>query len=210
MIDPPKETNMSQILLITSSPRLESLSTRVGQKLAQKLASRSGSGLTVRDLTGQPLPHIDDSFAVARNTPVDHLTSAQKSALSLSDKLLAELFAAETLIVAAGMINFGIPSSLKAYVDYIVRPGVTFRYGNNGPEGLLKGKKAYLVVARGGVYSQGPMQAFNFQDTYLKTALGFIGITDVEVIPVEGIAFGPEAAEKALGTALARVDAITA
>jgi FMN-dependent NADH-azoreductase len=200
---------MSQILLITSSPRVDSYSTRVARKLAEKLASRPGSGLTVRDLTRHPLPHIDDSFAVARNTPPDLLTSTQKSALSLSDKLLAELFAADTLIVAAGMINFGIPSSLKAYIDYVVRPGVTFRYGTQGPEGLVKGKKAYLVVARGGAYSQGSMQALNFQDTYLKAALGFIGITDVEVIAVEGIAFGPEVAENALNTALARVDAIT-
>jgi FMN-dependent NADH-azoreductase len=199
---------VSQILLITSSPRVDSYSTRVARKLAEKLASRPGSGLTVRDLTRQPLPHIDDTFAVARNTPADLLTSAQKSALSLSDKLLAELFAADTLIIAAAMINFGIPSSLKAYIDYVVRPGVTFRYGPQGPEGLVKGKKAYLVVARGGTYSQGSMQPLNFQDTYLKTALGFIGITDVEVIAVEGIAFGPEVAEKALNTALARVDAI--
>jgi FMN-dependent NADH-azoreductase len=199
---------MSQILLITSSPRVDSYSTRVARKLAEKLASRPGSSLTVRDLTRQPLPHIDDSFAVARNTPADLLTSAQKSALSLSDKLLAELFAADTLIVAAAMINFGIPSSLKAYIDYVVRPGVTFRYGQQGPEGLIKGKKAYLVVARGGSYSQGPMQAFNFQDTYLKAALGFIGITDIEVIAVEGIAFGPEVAEKAFNAALARVDAV--
>jgi FMN-dependent NADH-azoreductase len=199
---------MSRILLITSSPRVDSYSTRVARKLAEKLASRPGSNLTVRDLTRQPLPHIDDSFAVARNTPLDLLTSAQKTSLSLSDKLLAELFAADTLIVAAGMINFGIPSSLKAYIDYVVRPGVTFRYGEQGPEGLIKGKKAYLVVARGGNYSQGPMQAFNFQDTYLKTALGFIGISDVEVITVEGIAFGPELAEKAVNTALARVDAV--
>ena len=199
---------MSQILLITSSPRVDSYSTRVARKLAEKLASRPGSGLTVRDLTHQPLPHIDDSFAVARNTPPDDLTSTQKSALSLSDKLLAELFAADTLIVAAGMINFSIPSSLKAYIDNVVRPGVTFRYGKQGPEGLVKGKKAYLVVARGGVYSQDSMRALNFQDTYLKTVLGFIGITDVEVIAVEGIAFGPEVTEKALNTALARVDAI--
>jgi FMN-dependent NADH-azoreductase len=199
---------MSQILLIISSPRVESYSTRVGRKLAEKLAGRPGSNLVVRDLTRQPLPHIDDSFAVARNTPPDLLTSAQKSALSLSDKLLAELFAADTLIIAAGMINFGIPSSLKTYIDYVVRPGVTFRYGNNGPEGLIKGKKAYLVVARGGSYSQGPMQAFNFQDTYLKAILGFIGITDVEVIAMEGIAFGPEVVEKAVSSALARVDAI--
>jgi len=199
---------MSQILLIISSPRVESYSTRVGRKLAEKLAGRPGSNLVVRDLTRQPLPHIDDSFAVARNTPPDRLTSAQKSALSLSDKLLAELFAADTLIIAAGMVNFGIPSSLKTYIDYVVRPGGTFRYGNDGPEGLIKGKKAYLVVARGGSYSQGPMQAFNFQDTYLKVILGFIGITDVEVIAMEGIAFGPEVAEKAVGSALARVDGI--
>ena len=199
---------MSRILLITSSPRVESYSTRVARRLAEKLASRPGSHLTVRDLTRQPLPHIDDSFAVARNTPADLLTSAQKSALSLSDELLTELFAADILIIAAAMINFGIPSSLKAYIDYIVRPGVTFRYGANGPEGLVRGKKAYLVVARGGQYSQHPMQGLNFQDTYLKAALGFIGITDVEVIAVEGIAFGPEVAEKALNAALARVDAV--
>ena len=200
---------MTQILLITSSPRLESHSTRVARKLAEKLASRPGSGLTVRDLARQPLPHIDDSFALARNTPRDVLTSAQKSTLSLSDKLVAELFAADTLIVAAAMINFGIPSSLKAYIDYVVRPGVTFRYGAQGPEGLVKGKKAYLVVARGGVYSQDSTRALNFQDTYLKTALGFIGITDVEVIAVEGISLGAEVAEKAVSTALARVAAIT-
>jgi FMN-dependent NADH-azoreductase len=199
---------MSRILLITSSPRVESYSTRVARTLAEKLAGQPGSSLTVRDLTRQPLPHIDDSFAVARNTSPDLLLGGQKSALSLSDKLLAELFAADTLIIAAAMVNFGIPSSLKAYIDYIVRPGVTFRYGAQGPEGLVKGKKAYLVVARGGVYTQGPMQALNFQDTYLKAALGFIGITDVEVIAMEGIAFGPEVAEKAVDTALARVAAI--
>lgn len=199
---------MSQVLLITSSPRIESYSTRVGTRLAERIGSRSGSTVTVRDLTRHPLPHIDDSFAVARNTPSDFLTSGQKSVLSLSDELLRELFAADTLIVAAGMINFGIPSSLKAYVDHIVRPGITFRYGEKGPEGLVKGKKAYLVLARGGVYTQGPMQAFNFQDTYLKAAFGFIGITDVEVIAVEGVAFGPEAAEKAVGAALSRVEAI--
>jgi FMN-dependent NADH-azoreductase len=200
---------MSQILLIASSPRADSYSTRVARKLAEKLASRPGFSLTVRDLTHQPLPHIDDSFAVARNTPPDLFFGGQKAALSLSDELVAELFAADILIVAAAMINFGIPSTLKAYIDYVVRPGVTFRYREQGPEGLVKGKKAYLVVARGGVYSQGPMQALNFQDTYLKTTLGFMGITDVEVIAVEGIAFGPEVAEKALNAALARVDAIT-
>lgn len=202
---------MSRILLITSSPRAESYSTRVARELADKLAARDAdSTITVRDLKREPLPHIDDTFAVARNTPPQQLTPAQKAALQLSDQLIKELFAADTIIIGAAMINFGIPSSLKAYIDYIVRPGVTFRYTQEGPEGLVEGKKVYLVFARGGKYSQGPMQANNFQDPYLRAVLGFIGLTDVEVITVEGVAFGPAEAEKALSAALARVVAIAA
>ena len=202
---------MSQILLITSSPRLESYSTRVARSLAEKLAARSPrSAVVMRDLTSEPLPHIDDSFAVARNLPPEKLTPFQKASLTLSDALLQELFAADTIIIAAGMINFGIPSNLKAYIDYILRPGVTFKYSEKGPEGLVKGKKVYLVLARGGVYTEGPMQPFNFQDPYLRASLGFIGLTDVEVITVEGVAFGPEVANQAVSAALARVSAIAA
>jgi FMN-dependent NADH-azoreductase len=202
---------MSHILLITSSPRLESYSTKVAQSLAEQLASRApNSTVIVRDLTRQPLPHIDDSFAAGRNLPVDKLTPAQKNVLALSDKLLEELFAADSIIIAAGMINFGIPSNLKAYIDYIVRPGVTFKYSDKGPEGLIKGKKLYLVLARGGVYSEGPMQQFNFQDTYLRTAFAFMGVNDIELITIEGIAFGPEAANQAVGAALAKVSAVAA
>ena len=202
---------MRNILLITSSPRLESYSTRVARSLAEKLASRAAdSTVTVRDVTREPLPHIDDSFAVARNLPPEKLTPAGKAALALSDKLLKELFAADIIIIAAGMINFGIPSNLKAYIDYIVRPGMTFKYTEKGPEGLVMGKKVYLVLARGGVYSQGPMQQFNFQEPYLRASLSFIGLNDVEVITVEGVAFGPEVADKAVNAALARVSAIAA
>src|SRR6201981_1651656 len=173
---------MSQILLITSSPRRESHPTKVARSLAEKLASRApNSTITARDLTREPLPHIDDSFATGRDLPADKLTPAQKDVLALSDKLLNELFAADTIVIAAGMINFGIPSNLKAYIDYIVRPGVAFRYSEKGPEGLIKGKKVYLVLARGGVYSEGPMQQFNFQDTYLRAALSFMGLTDIEM-----------------------------
>ena len=202
---------MSQILLITSSPRLESYSTKVARSLADQLASRvPNSTVTVRDLTREPLPHIDDSFAMGRALPADKLTPKQKDALALSDKLLKELFASDTIVIAAGMINFGIPSSLKAYVDYITRPGVTFNYTDKGPQGLIKGKKVYLVVARGGVYSEGPMQQFNFQDTYLRAALTFMGVNDIELIAIEGVAFGPEAADRAVGAALAKVSAIAA
>jgi FMN-dependent NADH-azoreductase len=202
---------MSQILLITSSPRLESYSTKVARSLAEQLASRAlDSTVAVRDLTRDPLPHIDDSFAMGRSLPADKLTPRQKDVVALSDKLLKELFASDTIVIAAGMINFGIPSSLKAYIDYITRPGVTFNYTDKGPEGLIKGKKVYLVVARGGVYSEGPMQQFNFQDTYLRAALTFMGVNDIELIAIEGVAFGPEAADRAVSAALAKVSAIAA
>ncbi|MDE2054783.1 MAG: FMN-dependent NADH-azoreductase [Xanthomonadaceae bacterium] len=202
---------MSHILLITSSPRLASHSSKVAHALAEQLAAREpGSTLTVRDLTRYPIPHIDDGFAAARGVPADELTPDQKASLALSDRLLEELFAADTIVIAAGMINFGIPSSLKAYIDHIVRPRVTFAYSAEGPEGLVKGKKVYLVVARGGVYTEGPMQPFNFQDTYLRTVFAFIGLDDVELITVEGVAFGPEATDRAVGSALARVSAIAA
>ena len=202
---------MSQILLITSSPRLESHSTKVARSLAEQLASRApNSTVVARDLTREPLHHIDDSFATGRALPADKLTPAQKDVLALSDKLLKELFAADSIIIAAGMINFGIPSNLKAYIDYIARPGVAFKYTDKGPEVLIKGKKVYLVLARGGVYSEGPMQQFNFQDTYLRAVLSLMGITDIEVITIEGVAFGPEAADRAIGAALAKVSSIAA
>ena len=200
---------MSNILLITSSPRSASYSTKVAHSLVDQLAAfQPNASIAVRDLAREPLPHIDDSFAAARDVPPESQTPAQKKTLALSDELLKELFAADTIVIAAGMINFGIPSTLKAYIDHIVRPRVTFRYAENGPEGLVKGKKVYLVVARGGVYSQGPMKAFNFQDTYLRTALSFIGLNDIEVITVEGVGMGPEAANRAIRNAMAQVSAI--
>jgi FMN-dependent NADH-azoreductase len=203
---------MSNILLITSSPRgAASYSTQVARTLAERLASRAvSSTITVRDLTAQPLPHVDDAFATARNTPPERLTSSQKAVLGLSDVLVKELSGADVIIIAAAMINFSIPSNLKAYIDHVVRPGVTFKYTDKGPEGLLRGKKVYLAVARGGTYSQGFMQTLNFQDPYLKAVLAFIGLTDVEVIAVEGVAFGPEAAAKSVSAALEQVTALAA
>ena len=202
---------MSQILLITSSPRATaSYSTRVAHALAKSLISRRrDTTLIVRDLAAEPPQHIDDSFAIARNTPPEQLSPSQRTALEMSDALVSELKAADIIIVAAGMINFGIPSTLKSYIDHILRPGATFRYTEKGPEGLVHGKKVYLVMARGGIYSEGPMQALNFQDTYLKVVLRFIGLTDIEVITIEGVAFGADAAAKAVDAAMARVSALT-
>lgn len=201
---------MSQILLITSSPRAEaSYSNQVAHAFAKNLISKDkGSTLIVRDLAADPPEHIDDSFAAARNTPREQFSPSQRALLALSDALVSELLTSDIIIMAAGMINFGIPSTLKVYIDHILRPGATFRYTEEGPEGLVHGKKVYLVVARGGIYSEGPMKALNFQDTYLKAALGFIGLSDIEVIMVEGVAFGAEAAAKAVDAAMERIAAL--
>jgi FMN-dependent NADH-azoreductase len=143
-----------------------------------------------------------------RRSPPDARCRLRSGGTQISDALVDELFAAEVIVIAAPMHNFGVPSSLKAWIDHIVRPGRTFTYSEKGPQGLMTGKKAVLVLARGGVYSEGPMQAFDFQEPYLRAALGFIGITDVEVIRVEGVAFGEEAVSQALRSADARATAI--
>jgi FMN-dependent NADH-azoreductase len=201
---------MSQVLLVTSSPRgAASHSSRIARQLADQLASGDPSStVVVRDLFRDPLPHIGEDFVTALGTPAESRTAAQKAAVAVSDHLIAELFAADVIVIASGMINFGVASTLKTYIDNLLRAGATFRYTATGPEGLVKGKKAYIVEASGGVYSEGPMQSCNFQDAYLKHVLGFIGVSDVEVIRMEGIAFGPEAAEKALSAATGRVSAV--
>jgi FMN-dependent NADH-azoreductase len=199
---------MSQVLLVTSSPRgAASHSSRIAHQLADKLAAGQAT-VVARDLFREPLPHIGEDFVTALGTPAEQRTPAQTAAVALSDRLIAELFAADVIVIASAMINFGVSSTLKTYIDYLLRAGATFRYTANGPEGLVKGKKAYIVQASGGVYSEGPMKPFNFQDTYLKHVLGFIGITEVEVIHIEGVAFGPEATEKALSSAAGRVSAL--
>jgi FMN-dependent NADH-azoreductase len=201
---------MSQVLLVTSSPRgAASHSTQVARRLADRLASGDPkSTLVVRDLFRDPLPHIGADFVTALGTPAESRTEAQKAAVAVSDRLIAELFAADVIVIASAMINFGVSSTLKTYIDNLLRAGATFSYTAAGPEGLVKGKKAYIVEASGGIYSEGPMQPFDFQETYLKHVLGFIGITDVEAIRMEGIAYGPEAAEKALAVAAGRVSAV--
>jgi FMN-dependent NADH-azoreductase len=201
---------MSKILLVTSSPRgSASHSSRIGRSLVDQLASGDPrSTVVVRDLTKEPVQHIGEDFVTALGTPPEKRTPAQSQAVALSDRLIAELFDADVIVIASAMINFGVSSTLKAYIDYIVRGGTTFRYSANGPEGLLKGRKAFIVQASGGIYSEGPGKAANFQDTYLKHILGFIGITDVEIIHIEGVALGAEAAEKALTAAASQVSSV--
>jgi FMN-dependent NADH-azoreductase len=123
------------------------------------------------------------------------------AAVQLAENLVAELAAADTVVIASAMINFGPPSSLKAWFDHVTWPGVTFRYVGNSVEGLLKGKKVYLVTAAGGNFSEGPLAAWDYQTGYLKHLLGFIGLTDIEHLRVEGTAYGPEATQAAVASA---------
>ncbi|ANM10260.1 FMN-dependent NADH-azoreductase [Rhizobium leguminosarum bv. trifolii] len=200
---------MSSILLLTSSPRAESLSTPIAVELAEKLQNQNpGSVLVRRDLAASPLPHIDDLFTGAIRKPAEARTAEEVAAVKTSDELVNELFAADTIVISTGLINFNIYSSLKTWIDNIARAGVTFKYTESGPVGLLTGKKVYVVLTSGGVYSQGPAAPLNHAVPYLKSVLGFLGISDVETIYVEGLAFGPEAAEKAIDAAKSRVQEI--
>jgi FMN-dependent NADH-azoreductase len=195
---------MSTILLVTSSPRgTASYSNRVGTALAQKLiAAKPGSTLVTRDLVHAPAPQIDEAFLAALWAPEADRSADQKALVGQADALIAELIAADVVIVCAAMINFGIPIALKAWIDSVLRAGITFRYTDKGAEGLLSGKKVYIVSAKGGIYAEGPNKANNFLDPHLKALFAFIGLTDVETISIEGVAYGPEMAEKALAQAL--------
>ena len=205
---------MSLILLITSSPRgSDGLSTRFASDLARRLElQRPGSRLTIRDLSELSLPHIDEAYIVGRETPSDARTSAQVQAVRLAETLIAELKAADIIVIGSAMINFGPSTQLRAWFDHVIWPGVTFDHGDNTVEGLVKVKKAYLVTASAGVYSEGPLAPMDFQSAYLKHLLGFIGITDVQQLYVEGTgtSYGPDAAKVAIEKANTALESMLA
>jgi len=197
---------MTNILLLLTSPRgAASLSTRVATALAERLAAAPGSKFQVHDLAAEPLPHIDPDYAEGRMLPPEQRSAGQTKVVARAEALLDELNAADVVVIASSMINFGPSSLLKAWLDHIIWPGRTIAYSESGPKGLVTGKKVYLVIASGGIYSVGPAAPHDFQTPYLKYVLGFIGLTDVEVIRVEGNARGPEAAEKAMSEAMSKV-----
>lgn len=200
---------MSHILLITSSPRgTDSLSSRFATEIAEGIKARSGGTLTVRDLVANPLPHITPAYIHGRITAPDVRTPEQVEAVGIAQALVDELKAADVVVLGSGMINFGPSSQLKAWFDHITWPAVTFGYGDTGPKGLLTNKKVYLVAAAGGVFSEGVWAPFDFQSNYLLHLLGFIGLTDVELVRVEGTVFGPDAAKAAIANAESAVQAL--
>jgi FMN-dependent NADH-azoreductase len=196
---------MKNILLIQSSPRgSESYSQRVADSIVNEIKDRDpNTKIIFRHLAEDPLPHVGPAFISALSAKSEELTAAQSEALTWSDALIGELVTADVIVLAVPMQNFGIPSTLKAWIDHVVRAGRTFIYSEGGPEGLLKGKRLILVLASGGVYSNGPAKQLDFQEPYLRAVLGFIGLTDIEVVRVEGVAISAIGADKAVATATA-------
>ncbi|MBS0308238.1 MAG: NAD(P)H-dependent oxidoreductase [Proteobacteria bacterium] len=193
------------ILQINSSARVEgSHSTRLANELvAQLRAIRPDAKLVVRDLARAPHPALDEAALQALFTPAEQRNAEQTARVALDDSLIAEIQTADTIVLGVPMYNFGVPTQLKNWIDAIARARVTFHYTENGPEGLLKGKKVYVVLTRGGQYRNTPTDS---QVPYLTTVLGFLGMKDIQFIYAEGLAMGAEAEQKALAGARAEID----
>jgi len=181
----------------------QSASREIGAAWVQAWRERQPStDVVYRDLAHEPLAHLNGEIFAARQVPEAVQAAQLQPAVEQDRAVLAEFLAADVVVIGAPMYNFSIPSQLKSWIDRIVVAGKTFRYGPNGPEGLAKGKKAVIVTSRGGVYSAGaPAAAMDFQETYLRAVLGFIGVTDVQVIRAEGLSHGGDARASALAAA---------
>ena len=153
------------------------------------------------DLAEKPIAHLSGDSLAARALPIERRSLSQQREIETSDRALEDFLAADVIVIGAPMYNFSIPSQLKAWIDRIAVAGKTFRYTANGPEGLARGKKAVVVSSRGGIHSSGPTLAMDHQEAYLRDLLGFLGITDVEFIRAEGLAYGPEQRTAALASA---------
>jgi len=199
---------MTTILHIDSSPLGDrSVSRKLTAKTLSELkAAHPNSTIISRDFGANPLPHLSATVLSAFYTQADQRDATLNNAVKLSDQAIEEVVAADIIVIGAPMWNFGIPSSLKAWIDHVVRAGRTFNYSANGPVSLLKpGKKVIIISSRGGIYSEGPFKVMDHQETYLKAVLGFIGLTDISFVRAEGVAMGEDAVKKAFQTAEAQL-----
>ena len=197
------------ILQINSSARREgSQSTQLADALVARIrAIEPAAKLTVRDLASAPIPELDAAALQALFAPPSDRTPAQSERVARDDTLIAEVKAADVVVLGVPMYNFGVSAQLKNWIDAIARAGSTFRYTASGPEGLLKGKKVYVALTRGGKYRNTPADT---QVPYLKTVLGFLGMTDIQFVYAEGLAMGAEAANEAMASAQREIDDVLA
>lgn len=176
----------STVLHIDSSARAENSVTRT---LSAEITAKLGADRIIRRDLATPLPLLDEAWVGANFTPADQRSADQKALLAQSDALIAELQEAETIVIGAPIYNFSVPSTLKAWIDLVARVGVTFRYTETGPIGLLEGKRAIIAVASGGTQAGSDI---DFATTYLRHVLGFIGITNVELVAADQLSMDAE------------------
>ena len=182
-------------------------STRLADAFVAQLARGQAARVTVRDLALQPLPHLDgERFAAFLTKPAER-TAAQQADVEYSDRLIEELRAADVIVIGVPMYNFGIPSQLKAWFDHVARAGVTFRYTETGPEGLLKGKKTYVFSTRGGQYAGTERDS---ETAHVRDFLALLGLTDVTFVYAEGLALGEATRQARLTDAQATIQRLAA
>jgi FMN-dependent NADH-azoreductase len=188
---------MTKLLFVTSSLFGEGSQSRLiaGEFVDRWRRAHPGTVVVGRDLTAESMPHLSLPALAAAATPAETRSAADHQAAALADALIAEVEAAQVIVLAVPMYNFSIPSTLKAWIDHITRSGRTFRYGAGGAEGLLRGRKVFVVTGRGLVYGDNsPGKDMDFQAPYLRAMLGFLGLDDVTFIHLEGLKISPETA----------------
>ncbi|CAM3325135.1 FMN-dependent NADH-azoreductase [Pseudomonas floridensis] len=195
---------MSRVLVIESSARQQDSVSRqlTRQFLSQWQAVHPDDEVTVRDLATNPVPHLDETLLGGWMKPAGQRSETEQAALDRSNTLTDEVLAADVLVLAAPMYNFAIPSTLKAWFDHVLRAGVTFKYTETGPQGLLTSKRAFVLTARGGIYTG---SSLDHQEPYVRQVLGFIGIHNVTFIHAEGLNMGGDFVEKGMNQALAKL-----
>lgn len=200
---------MTKILHIDSSPLgTASVTRELTASIVKTLsAAEPAATVTYRDVAANPPDHLTgELMQVVKFRNLDGLNERQRAELELTDTLVDEFLAADIVVIGAPMYNFSIPTQLKAWIDRLAQAGKTFRYTEKGPIGLAGGKRVIVASGRGGVYSTNPALAgLDHQEAYLRTVLGFFGITDVEFIRAEGLGMGPEARGKAMEAAGHRI-----
>jgi FMN-dependent NADH-azoreductase len=205
-----KEENLMKNLLQINSSIFSSggqSSQLADQFVAAWHNTHPNAQVILRDLAQAPLPHLDAQRVTAYFAQPETRTPEQRAFVAESNALIDEIKQAEILVIGLPMYNFGIPSTLKAYFDHIARAGVTFRYTEHGPQGLLTGKKAYVFATRGGLYAGTPLDS---QTGYVRNFLGFLGITDIEFVYAEGLNMGEASKDAALAEARQRLAALAA
>lgn len=200
---------MKTLLMIhTSLQGPEGLSSSLASDyVAQWRANNPDGRVVSRDVATEPVPHLTAERFAAFTTATDERNAEQRAIAAFSDQLIGELQDADEILIALPMHNFGIPSTLKAYIDHVARAGITFRYTANGPVGLLTNKRAIVVATRGGIYLGTPLDT---QTDYMNNFLAFLGIEDTQFVYAEGTAMGEESLNASIQSARQQIRSLDA